>query len=186
MRARKLNPLVITIFIGMTLTTFAFQNCTKAKFSIDEAAKQKALGDGSIFGNTPGDDGWISGARMPGNDTLNNGISSTQGDDGLIPKFPGIGNDPSVPKFPGMTNAPNIPTFPGMGNTPNRTPDAPRAPASSNTPTAPPVDGGLVTVRPLLVCASSAASNQSFPSATKKMSAVLYKFSESSRSPRHH
>jgi hypothetical protein len=83
MRIQRSNSSLIAIVIGLTLITFGFQNCTKAKFTIDETARQKALGEGNVFDH--GDDGAVPG------------ISA--GDDGGIPKSPTSGNDPSQPKI---------------------------------------------------------------------------------------
>jgi hypothetical protein len=109
MRIHKLNSSIVTVIIGLTFITFGFQNCTKARFVIDEAAKQKALGDSSVFGNTPGDDGQIAGTR-PGDDGSIPG--SLPGDDGSIPgSLPG--NDNSVP---GSKNPGNDNSVPGSKN----------------------------------------------------------------------
>jgi len=149
MRIHKLNSSVLMVILGLTLTTFGFQNCTKARFVIDDAAKQKALEDGSVLNhgddgnipgtgtNTPGDDGNIPGGVRPGDDSSIPGGGTPPGNDSSIPKMPGMGNDPNTPQFPGMGNDPNIPKFPGMGNDPNM----PQFPGMGNDPNIPKFPG---------------------------------------------
>lgn len=68
-KSSKVAPAMKAIAICGILS-FAFQNCAKAKFSIDPGAKSEALGkenvfdhgdDGNIAGTVPGDDGNTSG-----------------------------------------------------------------------------------------------------------------------------
>ncbi|MBS1971126.1 MAG: hypothetical protein JSU04_12505 [Bdellovibrionales bacterium] len=187
MGIHKLNSSVATVIVGLTIITFGFQNCTKARFVIDEAAKQKALGDGSVFGTTPGDDGQIAGGgNTPGDD--GNTPGSRPGDDGSVPGGMNPGNDGSMPKFPGMGNDPNMPKFPGMGNDPNmpgmpttgNDPSMPRMPSVPGMPTtgddtAVPGDGTAITVVPNPVCGPSITSGQASLPTSSKVVAVLFK-----------
>jgi hypothetical protein len=160
MRIHKLNSSIATVIVGLTIITFGFQNCTKARFVIDEAAKQKALGDESVFGTTPGDDGNIAGrGNTPGDD--GNLPGARPGDDGSNPKFPGMGNDPNMPRFPGMGNDPMIP---GVPKTPGTGDD-----------TAVPGDGSSITVAPNPVCGPSITSGQASLPTSSKVVAVLFK-----------
>lgn len=182
MRIQKL-AMVIS---GLTIMAFGFQNCSKARFVIDDAAKEKVLGDTSVFdhgddgqiagGNTPGDDGSIAGTN-PGNDGSIPGASPTPrpGDDSSMPKFPNMGNDPSMPGFP-----PGFPRMPGMDpSMPGKTtggndPSIPGTSTSGNDPSIP-ADGSAISVTPKAVCGPSITSGQaSLPTATKVV-AVLYK-----------
>lgn len=169
MRIHKLNSSLVTAIVGLTLVTFGFQNCTKARFVIDEAAKQKALGDGSVFGTTPGDDGQVAGA-LPGDDGSVPGSGMVPGDDGSVPRMPGMGNDPSVPKIPGMGNDPSIPKMPGMGNDPS----VPGTPTTGNDPSIP-SDGSSVVLIPQPVCGPKGFGGQASLPSTSKVTAVLYK-----------
>lgn len=188
-----MNSSIATVIVGLTIVTFGFQNCTKARFVIDEAAKQKALGDESVFGTTPGDDGNIPGS-LPGDDGSVPGGGMVPGDDGSIPKFPGMGNDPSIPGIPGMGNDPSIPKMPGMGNDPSvpgmpttgNDPSMPKPPTTGNDPSVPgtpttgndpsmPSDGSAISVVPRPVCGPNLSNGQSSLPSTSKVVAVLYK-----------
>jgi hypothetical protein len=82
----KLLPTLTAVVLG-GLMTFGYQNCSRAKFTIDEAAKAEALGKEGVFGNTPGDDGNI--ARPPGSrpgDDANVGGKNPQGNDSNTPR----------------------------------------------------------------------------------------------------
>ena len=78
---RKVVP-ILTATAILALMSLSYQNCARAKFNIDGAAKSEALGKEGVFGREQGDDGNLPGGNTPG-------------DDGNIPKNPG-GNDPSV------------------------------------------------------------------------------------------
>lgn len=82
----------------------SFQNCSRAKFTIDPAAKSEALTASDILGETHGDDGQISG-NLPGNDTSTPG-GTRPGNDSSTPGSTLPGNDTGMPKMPSM----------GMGN----------------------------------------------------------------------
>lgn len=194
MGIHKLNSSIATVIVGLTIITFGFQNCTKARFVIDEAAKQKALGDESVFGTTPGDDGQIPGS-LPGDDgAVPGGGGMVPGDDGAVPRIPGMGNDPSIPRIPGMGNDPSVPRIPGMGNDPSvpgmpntgndpsvpgmpntgNDPGMPKPPTSGNDPSMP-SDGSSVSLVPNPVCGPKISNGQSSLPTTSKVSAVLYK-----------
>ncbi len=86
MNARKNSKLVpvVTVVVLGGLMAFGYQNCSQAKFTIDEAAKAEALSKEGVFGTTPGDDGNIAGVR-PGNDPA--GIKNPpKGEDANTPK----------------------------------------------------------------------------------------------------
>lgn len=155
MKIHKLNSSVMGVILGLTLVTFGFQNCTKARFVIDEAAKQKALGEGAVF-NTPGDDGQIPGqvGNAPGDDSNTPGSGVVPGDDGSMPQFPGMGNDPSLPK----------------------------PPTSGNDPSAPGGDSNTITIVPSAVCGPAVGtlgtlSQQASMPTTSKVVAVLFQSS---------
>lgn len=120
----------ITVIALCGLMSMAYQNCARAKFSIDPAAKSEALGKESVFERDGGDDGNIVGGDVPG-------------DDGSVPgKNPG-GNDPSVPtmptpgKSPSGGNDPSVPTMPTPKATPKASPTPVKNPSGddSSTPT---------------------------------------------------
>lgn len=183
MRIHKLNSSVMLVILGLTLITFGFQNCTKARFVIDEAAKQKALDDGSVFdhgddgqipgqvGTTPGDDGSIPGSEIPG-------------DDGSMPKPPVSGNDPSIPSIPGMPgNDPSMPKPPVTGNDPSM----PKPPTSGNDTNVPAGDGSTISIVPSAVCgpkpfAGGIGAPQAAMPTTSKVVAVLFESSNFSMS----
>ncbi len=152
MGIQKLNSSVAAVIVGLTIITFGFQNCTKARFIIDEVAKEKALDDGTVFGNTPGDDGQIAGGvNTPGEDGSVAG-GTNPGNDSSMPKFPGVGNDPSM-HFPGIGNDPVMPKTPSVAVDP----------------------GTVITVAPNPVCGPITASGQASLPTSKKVVAVLYK-----------
>lgn len=85
-----------SIIVLCGVMSFAYQNCARAKFSIDPLAKSEALGKESVFdrnagddgvvgGDVPGNDGSIPGNNPPGDDS-NNGGKKPPGDDSKIPK----------------------------------------------------------------------------------------------------
>lgn len=78
------------------LMSLAYQNCARAKFTIDPGLKSEALGKEGVFGRQPGDDGSVGG--------------SGPGDDGATPRNPNTGNDPSVPRTPATGNDPVLPS----------------------------------------------------------------------------
>lgn len=100
MNTLKLRSSYIGIIIGLSLITFGFQNCTRAKFSVDEITRQKALDEGSVFGN--GNDGAVpGGVKTPGDDA---------GAPEPLPKNP-PGDDagtPHMPKNPPVNFPPSI------------------------------------------------------------------------------
>jgi hypothetical protein len=87
---------------GVFILMLSFQNCSKAKFTIDPAAKSEAVSGANILGGdkesitdtTPGDDGSIAGPR-PGDDT-------------------GAPKD-TAPSMPSMPSMPSIPGLPSSG-----------------------------------------------------------------------
>jgi len=85
MKTLKINKTVLKLGLMMPVFILAFQNCSQAKFTVDNSTlAQRSLGDdGQVLGNEPGDDGNIS--------------QPIPGDDGSIPKG-GRGNDGSIPK----------------------------------------------------------------------------------------
>lgn len=108
---------IATIILVSGFMSFAYQNCARAKFTIDPAAKSEALGKESVFDRDQGDDGSVPGSR-PGDDGAIAGGGSRPGDDGAMPGGTVPGQDPSVPMFPGFPigNDPRIPigSMPGM------------------------------------------------------------------------
>lgn len=90
-----------SVIVLCGVMSFAYQNCARAKFSIDPAAKSEALGKESVFGRQAGDDGVVSG-DVPGNDGSVPGGKNPPGDDSNNGGKKPPGNDPSVPK----TNVP--------------------------------------------------------------------------------
>jgi hypothetical protein len=105
MNTLRLRSSYIGIIIGLSFITFGFQNCTKAKFSVDEVTRQKALDEGSVFGN--GNDGAVpGGVKAPGDDA---------GAPGPLPKNPpgdDAGNPQPVPQNPPFS-FPNFPPTAG-------------------------------------------------------------------------
>lgn len=146
MNARKNSKMLpaVTVIALCGMMSFAYQNCARAKFTIDPAAKSEALGKESVFdrqagddgvvgGSQPGNDGAVPGGKNPPGDDANTGGKNPNGNDPNMPQFPGMGNDPNMPKFPGSGNDPNMPKFPGMGNDPNM----PGMPTTGNDPSVP-------------------------------------------------
>ncbi|MBS1972488.1 MAG: hypothetical protein JSU04_19435 [Bdellovibrionales bacterium] len=103
MNARKNSKLMpaLTVMVLGGLMTFGYQNCSRAKFTIDEAAKAEALGKEGVFGTTPGDDGNVAGVR-PGDDSNTGGKTPPKGDDSSVGGKNPQGNDSNTPK----TNVP--------------------------------------------------------------------------------
>jgi len=172
MRIHRLNSSIVAVFLGLTLTTLGYQNCARAKFVIDDAAKQKTLGDVSVF--EPGDDGLIpGGGNTPGDDgSVPRGY--LPGDDGSMPLFPTIpgmpgGNDPQVPgTSPTPVNG-NDPQVPGTSPTPGTSPSpAPGNDTSTGAQTP-------ITIVPTAVCGPEITESQASLPTTSKVTAVLYK-----------
>ncbi|WP_413288617.1 hypothetical protein [Bdellovibrio sp. HCB337] len=154
MGIRRLNSSFVTVLVGLTLTTLSFQNCSKARFIIDEAAKEKALGDGNVFtpgddvsipgrGNTPGDDANIPGSR-PGDDSSTPG-GGIPGNDPSMPGTRPPGNDPTMPggMIPG-----NDPSMPGT-RPPGMDPSVPGGSTPGSDPSKPKLTVGVTTFCPL-------------------------------------
>jgi hypothetical protein len=178
MRIHRLNSSIVTVFLGLTFMTLGYQNCAKAKFAIDDVAKQKALGDVSVFepgddgmipggGNTPGDDGSIPRGNMPG-------------DDGAVPRGNLPGDDGSMPRFPTIPGMPGTSPTPVNGNDPS-VPGATPRPGTSPTPTpAPGNDTSTgaqtpISIVPSAVCGPAITQGQASLPKASKVTAVLYK-----------
>lgn len=87
---------------GLTLLVVSFQNCSKAKFTIDPSAKTEALVASNILGGSHGDDGNIAAPASPGDDT---GVGTT---------MPVPGNDTGIPKSM-QPSTPSMPSAPSLG-----------------------------------------------------------------------
>jgi hypothetical protein len=188
MRIHRLNSSIVTVFLGLTFMTLGYQNCAKAKFAIDDVAKQKALGDVSVFepgddgmipggGNTPGDDGSVPRGNVPGDDgAVPRG--NLPGDDGAMPRVPTIPGMPPIPGMPGTSPTPvngNDPKVPGTVPAPGTSPVPGTSPAPGNdTSTGAQTP---ITVVPNAVCGPALETNQASLPAASKITAVLYKLS---------
>ena len=84
-KKRKVLP-GITVITLCGLMSLAYQNCARAKFTIDPAAKSEALGKENVFDRNAGDDGTIVGG-VPGNDGAIPGTKNPNGDDPNAAKF---------------------------------------------------------------------------------------------------
>jgi len=107
-RIRTLPTVSTVLFCG--LISFAYQNCSRAKFTISPVAKYEALSKENVFdndqgddgvasGNRPGDDGAVSSNRS-GNDSGIPGTKAPRGDDPSKPRRGATGNDPGQPNVP--------------------------------------------------------------------------------------
>jgi hypothetical protein len=139
---RKILPMTASLAI-VGFTSFAYQNCARARFSIDPIAKSEALGKENVFGNQPGDDGSIIG-RQPGNDGGMPGGGAAPGDDSSMPGKNPPGNDPSIP---GKNPPGNDPSIPGK-NPPGNDPSIPGMPNIPGMPRVPGNDPGIPKQNP--------------------------------------
>jgi len=94
---RKFMP-AASVIILCGMISMAYQNCARARFSIDPAAKSEALGKESVFGRNGGDDG-VVGA----------GGQNTPGNDGNVPGGGGGGGGSRTPGNDMGTPKPNVP-----------------------------------------------------------------------------
>ncbi|MGZ3747392.1 MAG: hypothetical protein ACXVCD_08660 [Pseudobdellovibrionaceae bacterium] len=179
----------LSVTIGFILMVSTFQNCTKAKFIVDEAAKQKVLGDsnvlgggndGSIMGNPPGNDAAIPGGNTSGNDPAIPG-GNTLGNDPAIPGGSPLGNDFAIPgrsplgndfAIPGRSPLGNDTAIPGgspLGNDPNHVNTPPLG--SGQDPAI--MGSNAISLVPNPVC-GPILSTQATLTATDKITAVIY------------
>jgi hypothetical protein len=105
--SQKSLSTIATLAILGTIA-MGYQNCARAKFSIDPGAKAEALGKDAL-NREQGDDG-SANPNGPGDDA-NNPRGNVPGDDAPVPSYPTNpnpipGNDPSVPGTPPQGNDP--------------------------------------------------------------------------------
>ncbi|WP_413584664.1 hypothetical protein [Bdellovibrio sp. HCB274] len=85
MRNMRGNLAKLTIFLGSAITIVAFQNCSKAAFSIDARAKQSALDNSNVFDNGvsdfPADNGVPDSSSTPDSSNPDSSIP----DDSSVP-----------------------------------------------------------------------------------------------------
>ncbi|WP_413290655.1 hypothetical protein [Bdellovibrio sp. HCB337] len=105
-----------SVFVLCGVMTLAYQNCARAKFTIDPGLKAEALGKEGVFGREPGDDGSVGGGR-PGDDSNTPG-GGRPGDDAGTPGKRPPGNDPGMPGGRPPGNDPSMPSGPVSGNDP--------------------------------------------------------------------
>jgi len=142
MSASKIAMLLI---FGLMLVSF--QNCSNAKFAVDDGAKSQLLGNNNSQGNDP-----------------SVGISNPSGNDPSVGAGNLSGNDPSIGSGNPSSNDGSVPGGTTGGN------DASTCPAS-NSSTA----STSITVNPKAVCGPSVAQGQSSLPTTSAVVAVLYK-----------
>lgn len=109
------------IIAGFTVLMIGFQNCSKARFTIDPAAKSEALVASDILGAQHGDDGSIA-MPQPGDDSSVGTKPPSAGDDSNVGvKPPSTGDDSHVGTKPPSTGDDSsqpkgIPSFPSFGS----------------------------------------------------------------------